>query len=186
MRRFIVLAIAVSAALGYSGPAAGMSGPSEVVVVNEPLAVDVVDLPLPVEITNPAPASPPARFQLVGFTTTGFEDFDTIAGIPSMFEMIAACQAEVDPASRMCRVDDIQLTTVIPTGLPTVDGFGNRIRAWLNPDPENIIEPITALGNDCLGWSRTSALGMTVDASGQLVRGLCSDPHPVACCALVP
>ena len=44
-----------------------------------------------------------------------------------MFDMIAACQAEVDPSSRMCRVDDIQLTTVIPSGLPTVDQNGNPI-----------------------------------------------------------
>ena len=65
--------MAVSAALGYSGSAAGMAAPAEVVVVNEPLAVEVtnpvaivdpvaVDIaePLAVEVVNPTPPSPPA------------------------------------------------------------------------------------------------------------------------------
>ena len=157
MRRFIYLAMAVGAALGYSGSAAGMSGTSE-------------------------PAEP-ARFQLVGFTVTTFGIFSDSSG-PSLFDMIAACQSEVDPSSRMCRVDDIQLTTVIPLGLPTVDENGNLIRAWLNPDPGRV--PNTQIGGDCFGWSISGALGMTVDARGQMISVACNVLRPVACCALVP
>ena len=40
MGRFIFLAISISAALGFSGSAAGMAAPAEVLVVNEPLGVD--------------------------------------------------------------------------------------------------------------------------------------------------
>ena len=146
--------------------------PKQVEVINEPLAVEVV---------NPTPPSPPARFQLVGFTTTEFGNFLQTAGVPSLFEMIAACQAEVDPASRMCRVDDIQLTTVIPSELPTVDEHGFQIRAWLTPDPANIGINAT----NCNGWAGGTH-GLTVDARGQVVSKRCDEFRPVACCALVP
>ena len=178
--------------------AAYAQAPKPVEVINDPLAVEVttpiaivepvvveITEPLEVEVVNPAPAPPPLRWQLVGFTTTEFEDFSAVAGVPSLFDMIAACQAEVDPSSRMCRVDDIQLTTVIPSGLPTVDGNGNRIRAWLNPDPANVgVIPSSTL--NCNDWSTTAYSGITVVATGQIVNVNCSSNHPVACCALVP
>ena len=50
MRRFTSLAIAISAVLGYSGSASGMAAPTEVVVVNDPLAVEVTN---PVAIIEP-------------------------------------------------------------------------------------------------------------------------------------
>ncbi len=37
-----------------------------------PKKVEVINLPLAVEVVNPAPASPPARFQLVGFTSATY------------------------------------------------------------------------------------------------------------------
>ena len=167
MRQFIYLAIAVSATLGFSGSAAGMTGPSEVVVVNDPLAVEVV---------NPTPPSQPVRFQLVGFTTTEFGNFSGVAGVPSMFEMIAACQAEVDPLSRMCRVDDIQLTTVIPSGIPTVDEDGKRIWAWLNPDPANA----GTTTHDCVGWSASSG-GILPDSNASITRSQVSRLRTSGC-----
>ena len=156
--------------------AAYAQAPKQVEVINDPLAVEVV---------NPAPPSPLVRFQLIGFTTSTFGSFAATEGTPSMFAMIAACQPEVDPLSRMCRVDDIQLTTAIPSGLPTVDErTGDRLRAWLNPDPANA--GVASGTFDCVGWSITSLTGMTVDATGQMARWGCDKNRPVACCALVP
>ena len=172
MRHWIVILSALLVPLTAYAQAA----PKQVEVVNPVLAVEVV---------NPAPPAPPARFQLIGFTTTEFGNFNSIPGTPSLFDMIAACQAEVDPLSRMCRVDDIQLTTAIPSGLPTVDErTGDRLRAWLNPDPANA--GVASGTFDCVGWSITSLTGMTVDATGQMARWGCDKNRPVACCALVP
>ena len=105
----------------------------------------------------------------------------------------------------MCRVDDIQLTTVVPPGLPPTDpnenGYYGRVRAWLNPDPA-----ISSGASDCVGWSETvlgpalaspelneldppvrvELMGLTVDAKGRLVEDPCAAKNPVTCCALVP
>jgi len=187
---FLITALIVPLA-AYAQP------PKQVEVINEPLAVEVTNPisivepvaveiaePLAVEIVNPAPLPPSARFQLVGFTTSTIGGFSFAAGSPSLFDMTATCQAEVDPLSRMCRVDEIQLTTKIPLGLPTGADPANPIRAWVNLDPAN---DNFSGSFDCRGWSDSSILsGMTVDARGQLRAVHCGSHNPIACCALVP
>jgi hypothetical protein len=68
--------------------AAYAQAPKQVEVVNDPLPVEVttpiaivepvaveITEPLAVEVVNPAPTSPPVRWQLVGFTTSEFGNF---------------------------------------------------------------------------------------------------------------
>ena len=58
--------------------AAYAQAPKQVEVINDPLAVEVV---------NPAPASPPVRWQLVGFTAA------TMIGTVGPLEMARGCAA---------------------------------------------------------------------------------------------
>ena len=171
MRRFIYLAMAVSAALGFSGSAAGMTGPSEVVVVNEPLAVDVTNDPLAVEVTNPAPASPPLRWQLVGFTTATYT-----GAMGGFFGVTQKCQLEF-PNSRMCTIIEVEQTTSIPSGLVG--------QAWVN---EGVSQAGGLQGNNCGRWGGLNGLGgVSMDADGTPGGNVqCTVTMPIACCALVP
>jgi len=107
MRQFTYLAMAVTAALGYSGSAAGMAAPSEVVVVNDPLAVDVTNDPLAVEVTNTAPACETLRWQLVGFTAA------TVIGTAGSLEFTRMCDAEF-AGSRWCTSAELLASTNLP------------------------------------------------------------------------
>ena len=158
MRRFIYLALAVSAALGFSGSAAGMTGPSEVVVVNDPLAVEVV---------NPSP--PTARFQLVGFTSATYT-----GNMGGQIGVTQKCQLEF-PSSRMCTVSEVQLTTDIPA---VQAGF-----AWANQGGSES----GIFWSHCYFWTddRNAGSGLVIAATGLANSRACDDPHVIACCALV-
>ena len=187
MRRFTFVVVAVSVVLGYSGSAAGMTGPSEVVVVNEPLAVDVTNDPLPVEVTNPSPASPTARFQLVGFTSASNFGNEGVLGFT------LNCQAEF-PDSRMCTSQEVMETVTVPGSLTG--------SAWVRPvfvplgtgaviiAARDISGVVVGSGIDlaCDGWrSRSlSQRGLAVSATGSFASSACDQAFGVACCALVP
>ena len=79
-------------------------------ITNEPLAVDVTNEPLAVEVMSAPPLGPPARFQLVGFTST------THTGDEGVLRFTLACQAEF-AGSRMCSSQEVLDTTDVPSGL---------------------------------------------------------------------
>ena len=67
--------------------AAQAQAPKQVEVINDPLAVEVVNPqvevtndPLVVEVVNPATPSPPVHWQLVGFTSASFVGDQGILG----------------------------------------------------------------------------------------------------------
>ena len=165
--------------------AAHAQAPKQVEVINDPLAVEVV---------NPAPPSPPVRWQLVGFTSTSY------TGDTGVLAFTVACQAEFEAGSRMCTSEEVLNTVTVPTALSG--------SAWVRPvyQPFNAEEDSTSTvttrvldasgriagstvlrGLSCTGWSDGGGTGLSVDGSGRfLTTNNCDDPHPVACCALVP
>ncbi|MCK5364515.1 MAG: hypothetical protein KAR22_16180, partial [Gammaproteobacteria bacterium] len=74
-------------------------------------SVEVTNLPAvqDVNVTN-APAGPPSRFQLVGFTTAA------LPGDSGLFAFTLACQAEFF-GSRICTSREVFETVDVPTGL---------------------------------------------------------------------
>ncbi len=111
------------------------------------------------------------RFQLVGFTT------GTVMGDIGIFGMTQTCQAEF-PGSRFCELDEVLRTLVIPQGLA----------GWAWVDSDGLL-----VDQRCKGWNSAEYNeGPAVAANGAFtLNGLypapyCADPHPVACCALVP
>ena len=150
--------------------------------------VEVTNTPVPVEVTN---AAEPARFQLVGFTTT------TYLGDVGLFAFSRGCHAEF-PHSRMCRSKEVVETVTISSGLATT--------AWLQPSVvaggiggatfpplRKFMDASGVAGRDdsfSCGpgptWSLTTGSGLAVDFEGRFGFQPCSVAQAVACCALVP
>ena len=146
--------------------------------------VEVINVPLAVEVTNPPTASPPERFQLVGFTSAA------MLGNTGVLGFTLACQAEF-PDSRMCTTQEVVETVVVPS-LSGPD-------AWVRPvfimDPETGRYAETISGEvgtaqilNCSGWKIGVAgqRGFAATATGSFELRGCFEALPVACCALVP
>ncbi len=112
------------------------------------------------------PTDPPARWQLVGFTSTVI---DGAAGGPLNVTLL--CQAEVHPRSRICKDrHEVAETTTVPTPLLTDPLF----RAWVELA-------------SCSNWTEATVVGATVSGGGAIAgNSACTESLPVACCALVP
>ena len=204
MRLLLAVLAVVLTVAAYLEPAAAKSSKSikKVEVTNFPDpqnvtgAVEVTNLPpvQDVNVVNPTPVAPPARFQLVGFTNTLYT-----GNLGGIFGGAEKCQLEF-PTSRMCALGEVQDTTTLPT-LPDSVAWVNR----RNPEfPDESDEAIGSSGDrsNCslngvpVGsllvnrhWSRDvpSNTGSAVDPAGALVRNIeCSETHSIACCAQVP
>ena len=92
--------------------AANAQAPKQVEVINDPLAVEVV---------NPAPPSPPVRWQLVGFTSAIYTG--AMGGHSGVTQK---CQLEFSN-SRMCSLEEVATTTSIPSSLVGA--------AWAHAEP---------------------------------------------------
>lgn len=141
-----------------------------------------------VEVTNlPAP-SRPARFQLVGFTTTAQR------GDAGVLAFTLACQAEL-PGSRMCSSVEVMETVELPTlvGVPAwvrpvlVPGAVQTAGPGVQTDASGVESRNQQLS--CDGWSFiggfTPNFGLTVSAEGRFRAMQCDGLRPVSCCALV-
>jgi hypothetical protein len=100
MRRFVL----VSFVFLCLGSAASAQSIKEVEVTNLPEVqdVNVTNTPLPVTV------APPARFQLVGFTSATYN-----GDMGGHFGVTRKCQIEF-PNSRMCSLEEVAATTAIP------------------------------------------------------------------------
>ena len=125
-----------------------------------------------VEVVNP-----PARFQLVGFTTP---TYDGDLGGPLGANQ--KCQDEGFGGSRMCTTPEVFSTVDIPIGL-----FGT---AWVRPIPAgNGDTDVSGFGSieSCNFWvSSGGDRGLAVTAGGSPSRPFCNVMRSIACCALVP
>lgn len=171
---------------------------SDVNVINEP-SVNVTNTTLAVEGTvevSNLPGSVPARFQLVGFSTS------IMKGDAGVLGFAQACQQQY-PNSRMCTSEEVMNTVSVPT-LPVVETW-----AWVRPvlngpsyegptsaqtlydasgiGPANMPNSVSVLLN-CVGWSTGTSgnLGLVVNQNGGFRTKGCSTPKPVACCAVMP
>jgi len=138
-----------------------------------PKQVEVINDPLAVEVINPAPPGPPVRWQLVGFTSATYT-----GAMGGHFGVTQKCQTEF-PNSRMCRIEEVAATTSIPSPLS-----GN---AWVNFPGDYF--PIYR--GDCFGWNYAQLYseGYVVASNGSIpdpVASDCTIERPIACCALVP
>jgi hypothetical protein len=147
-------------------------------VTNEPLSVEITNEPVAVEVVNPPPASPPVRWQLVGFTTATYT-----GAMGGHFGVTRKCQLEF-PNSRMCSLEEVAITTTIPDGLNGV--------AWAHPQPPTLTTVLTSSGistgrDTCGFWRNVGSGGQIVDADGVTAQwATCTESYPIACCALVP
>lgn len=148
-----------------------------------PKQVEVVNDPLVVEVVNPAPPAPPARFQLVGFTSA------TMLGNAGVLSLTLACQQEFN-GSRMCNSVEVIETVMVPSGLT-----GNAwVRPFFVPFQQVSTSSSPGTGLDASGivgqaieFSCVGSRGFAVTATGIFISSqFCSDPRPVACCALMP
>jgi len=141
--------------------------------------VEIVNDPLAVEVVNPAPPSPPVRWQLVGFTSATYP-----GAMGGNFGVTQKCQLEF-PNSRMCSIEEAVATTSIPSGLSG--------RAWTHAQATAGVvifagAPVSQSTN-CFGWHSGlhSLTGNVVSDEGTAdVISDCNREHPIACCALVP
>lgn len=135
-----------------------------------PKQVEVINDPLAVEVVNPTLPSPSAHFQLVGFTSTTYT-----GNMGGFFGVTQKCQLEF-ANSRMCTNIEVEQTTSIPSGLA-----GN---AWVNEG----INSGGLAGANCRNWLvEESSAGTSVNAQGTPAGNVqCTVPIPIACCALVP
>jgi hypothetical protein len=153
--------------------------PKEVKVVNFPEPVEVQD----VNVTNASLCPPSQQSELVGFTTS------THFGGIGIFVIMAACMAEF-PGSHLCTSEEVILTTSIPD----LTGQGPAwLRPTYQPTGETSVRDISGTTHSanrlsCSGWGNPTAgsSGLTVDGAGRFSAKSCSEPHPIACCALVP
>ena len=155
MRHWIVILSALLVPL-----AAHAQAPKKVEVVNPVLAVEVV---------NPTPPAPAARFQLVGFTSATYT-----GNMGGYLGVTQKCQLEF-ANSRMCTNIEVEQTTSIPSGLV---GQG-----WVNEG----IASAGLQGVNCRQWLFVeSSEGTSVNAQGTPGSNVqCTVPMPIACCALV-
>ena len=183
--RSIALALVLIAIPPYQAFAESPS--KEVEVLNFPDPQNVVGSvevtndaanPVAVEVVNPPPASPPVRWQLVGFTTATYT-----GAMGGHFGVTRKCQLEF-PNSRMCSLEEVAITTTIPDGLNGV--------AWVHPQPSTLSTVLIASGIssdrfNCNFWRSVGSVGQIVGADGVTVtRDTCTESYPIACCALVP
>ena len=140
--------------------AAYAQAPKQVEVINDPLAVEVV---------NPAPPSPPVRWQLVGFTSATY-----LGDMGGNFGVTQKCQLEFEN-SRMCTTIEVEQTTSIPSELVGQGRINQRAdRGGLE-------------GSNCGRWLVVfSGGGDAVDSHGTPGDAACDVLTPIACCALVP
>ena len=151
----------------FSVPALAQA-PKQVEVINDPLAVEVVNPPAPAAV----------RWQLVGFSS------GSINGLAGYLGLSLTCQQSF-PESRVCTSLEVMDTTTIPSGL-----LGD---AWVRPhfvsggsssvDASGVKGDSRAL--TCSGWGE-GRTGLTVNATGAFGLLSCAGPIVVACCALVP
>ena len=136
-----------------------------------PKQVEVINDPLAVEVVNPAPPSPPLRWQLVGFTSATYT-----GNMGGSFGVTQKCQLEF-ANSRMCIVLEVEQTTSIPSGLV---GQG-----WVQQGA-SLVGGLQ--GNSCGRWlgNNVGGGGKVVDTLGTPASEQCEIPTPIACCALVP
>ncbi len=139
-------------------------------------SLPVEDLPVAVEVANPAMPTRPIRFQLVGFTASTYT-----GDLGGPFGAAKKCQLEF-PDSRICLAREVQLTTTVPDSL-----VGD---AWATEEARPG-EPIV-VGLSCQQWTFGSGSnrGGRVLADGSFTSTqtlqLCSQMKSIACCALVP
>jgi hypothetical protein len=153
---------------------------TEVEVTNGPQSpVPVVGQ---VEVTNP---SAPARFQLVGFTSTTYT-----GNLGGYFGAAAKCQVEF-PRARMCTLAEVALTSDVPADLSG--------EAWALIYPTgSTTSGVLPSSNNCLAyqvevypvWSymrgavvAANGSGPTPATTGWYERD-CSQSAQIACCAL--
>ncbi len=143
--------------------AAHAQAPKKVEVINDPLAVEVV---------NPVYPRPPVRWQLVGFTSATYT-----GDMGGHFGVMQKCELEF-PNSRMCTTLEAQQTTTIPAGLTG--------EAWVNP---GIADFSGLVNRNCSYWTHIGGgTGRTISATGGVGSDDCLIAHEqsIACCALVP
>ena len=145
-------------------------------------AVEVTNFPNPVPLT-----CTPARFQLVGFTTTTYT-----GAMGGNIGVTQKCQLEF-PDSRMCSQEEAAATTALPTtALPTLITGTAWIHSHNNRHGSGVLFSAginTSSTSSCSSWQwgGSNAEGSTVDGStGDYAASLCDVARPIACCALVP
>ena len=152
------------------------------------LDVNVVSAPPP-----PAACPQPKRFQLVGFTDSKF------GGSAGLIAFANACQAEVDPNSRMCS----SLEVIETVHFPDLSGIESPGFAYVRPvyqiGVSGVNDPVISasgisLGETnlelgtCRGWTQDGGSSLVVNAAGGFEVRSCDPanffgPHRVACCA---
>ena len=164
--------------------------PKRVEVINDPLAVEVTNLPSvqDVNILSSATGGCEVKtFQLVGFTTTLYT-----GNLGGALGSTQKCQLDF-PGSRMCTQEEIQNTTKLPD---VIADF-----AWMEPLSPScqgslIINELEVANlrwscNDLDAPCRTPTgqnLGQSFESTGSSTtfKLPCGIEQPIACCALVP
>jgi hypothetical protein len=149
------------------------------VAIVEPVAVEIAE-PLEVEVVNPAPPSPPVRWQLVGFTSATYT-----GAMGGNFGVTQKCQLEF-PNSRMCSQEEVAATTSIPSGL-----VGS---AWAHHRDLGAIftADFSVSAANCTGWtdgidlSGNNRIRVRANGNPENLTTNCTVENPIACCALVP
>jgi len=157
-----------------------------------PKQVEVINDPLAVEVVNPAPQSPPVRWQIVGFTSASYLGNEGVLGFTRH------CQTEFSD-SRVCTSQEVMDTVAVPgslTGSAWVRpvfvpvsvaryGLQGTIQMALDASGRTGSAPGTL---NCNGWSSpsSSARGLVVSDAGSFSTRACNVTFSVACCALVP
>ena len=177
--------------------AAQAQAPKQVEVINDPLPVEVtnpvtivdpvaVDItePLAVEVVNPAPPSPHLRWH-VGFTSATYT-----GDMGGHFGVRQKCQLEF-PNSHMCSTEEVAAPS-IPS--PLVGNAWVLVLSEGEPHPwpprwNFAAHPLQLCAGNCNGWRSASndCDGTVINADrSQKDRFSCGGEHPIACCALVP
>ncbi len=115
--------------------------PKEVVVINEPLIVEVV---------NPALPSAPVRWQLVGFTSATYT-----GDMGGVFGATQKCQLEF-PNSRVCSIEEVGATTSIPPTLTGEAWINRGCGGWTTTFVGNGSEVVTTIGEEVYANDRCS------------------------------
>ena len=184
--RTIVFSIAFLVPLAASAQA-----PKSVEVINDPLAVEVTNLPAVQDVNVLSSATGGCEvktFQLVGFTSTLYTG--NLGGVLGSTEK---CQREFS-GSRMCTSEEVQATTNLPSHIPDfswVDPFegilgrGSCAGDLIIDEVEIVTRQWTCdlLGAPC---RFDPSSGATLESTGARFPTLCSEEKPIACCALMP
>jgi hypothetical protein len=132
-----------------------------------------------VEVINFPTSDPPARYQLVGFTTGAYS-----GNIGGPWAAHAACASEF-PDARMCRADEAFDTLTPPTTRP--------VFAWINMAPGDWEAANGKEVGDtvyfCNFWlsDANGGHGAALRLDGFITTNTtCDLEHPIACCAPVP